>query len=212
MGVVWHDATIPIHPGMTIWPGDPSPTFSAAGRIANGDACNISEVSMGTHTGTHVDAPWHVLDDAARVDALDASLYFGEALLLDLSDSTVIHAETLGPGALPKRLLIKTDASRRPVDAPFRTHYVALEPDAAERVVREGVGLIGIDSPSIGPYGPEGEETHRRLLRNNVIVVEGLRLEPFARGSYLFSVLPLPLQGMDGAPCRAFVGIEEERA
>jgi arylformamidase len=93
-----------------------------------------------------------------------------------------------------------------PVDAPFREDYVAVEPDAAAALVERGVRLVGIDYLSVAPYGPRGREAHHTLLGAGVFVVEGLRLAEVAPGRCEFTVLPLPLAGLDGAPCRAFVG------
>ena len=206
----WHDVTIPMHPGMTVWPGDPPFEILPLNRIENGDGCNTSLVRCCTHTGTHIDAPWHFEVSGKCLEALDSALFFGKASLMELTGVDHIHANHLGTNPLPRRLLIKTEASSKPVDAPFYSGYTALAPDAAQRIVDEGVGLVGIDTLGIGPYGQQDEKTHHILLSSDVIVVEGLRLGPFATGTYAFTVLPMPLVGVDGAPCRAFIGLEEE--
>ena len=210
MAFSWHDVTIPMHPGMTVWPGDPSFKVQPLNRIENGDGCNMSLVSCCTHTGTHIDAPWHFEALGKRLEALDSALFFGNALLVDMSYTDLIHASHLGTNPLPRRLLIKTTASAKSVDAPFCSEYTALAPDAAQRIVDEGVGLVGIDTFGIGPYEQQDEKTHHILLCSDVIVVEGLRLGPFNAGTYAFTVLPMSLVGVDGAPCRAFIGSEEE--
>ena len=206
----WHDVTIPMHPGMTVWPGDPPLEIRPLNRITNGDGCNTSLISCYTHSGTHIDAPWHFEGSGKRLEALDSALFFGEALLVDLTGTDLIHASHFGADPLPRRLLIKTAASARSVDAPFFSDYPALAPDAARRLVDEGVGLVGIDTFGIAPYEQPDEETHHILLRSDVIVVEGLRFGPFGAGNYAFTVLPMSLVGVDGAPCRAFLGLEEE--
>lgn len=206
MSVKWVDVSIPMHAGMTVWPGDPAYSMVPATRIADGAGCNVSTLAFSTHTGTHVDAPWHFEDSGKRLHEVDTNIFFGEALLLDLPEVDSISAEDLGAAPLPPRLLLKTRNSEHPANAPFLDSYVAVEPDAAQRMVDEGVRLVGVDYLSVAPYKQPGQETHHILLRADVFVVEGLRLKGLDRGTCSFVVLPLPLMDADGSPCRAFVG------
>ncbi len=201
----WYDVTMPMHAGMTVWPGDAPFAIEPADRIGHGDSCNTSTLHMTTHTGTHCDAPWHFEEDGKRLDEVDPALFFGEALVLDLGGVDTIHAADLGDEPLPARLLFKTRNSGRPAEDPFDEDFVALEEDAAERIVDEGVRLVGIDGLSIAQWKRSGP-THHVLLENDVFVVEGLRLGNVPPGLCEFVVLPLALVGADGAPCRAFVG------
>ena len=209
MRIAWHDVTIPLKPGMTVWPGDAEFEFSPLRRIENGAHCNTSRVCMTTHTGTHIDAPWHFEETGKRLDEVDTSLFFGPALLVNLPDVDIVRAADLAAGPLPRRVLFKTRNSAHPPNAPFQTEYVALAQDAAQRLVDDGVRLVGVDYLSVAPYKQEGEVTHHVLLGNGVAVVEGLCLQAFEQGEYEFTVLPLALAGADGAPCRAFVGRKE---
>lgn len=209
MAVVWHDVTIPLRDGMTAWPGDPPFSFSPVRRIADGASCNTSLVELCTHTGTHIDAPWHFEDEGKRLHEVDTTVYFGKALLLDIPHADLIGADDLGSDPLPERVLLKTRNSQHPVDAPFRADYVAIAPDAAWRLADEGVKLVGVDYLSVAPYKQKGQVTHHLLLRSEIVVVEGLRLGGFPGGAYWFTVLPVPIVGADGAPCRAFIGQEE---
>ena len=202
----WVDVSIPMQPGMTVWPGDPPFALEPDARIAAGDSCNTSKLALSTHTGTHCDAPWHFIEDGPRLEDVDSGLFFGEAELRTIAHAVTIHADDLGPSPLPPRLLLRTAASDRPAGAPFDRNFAALEPGAAQRAVDEGVRLIGIDAPSIAPFGNSGP-THRILLGSGVFVIEGLRLASLPPGPCAFVVLPLPLIGADGAPCRAFAGI-----
>ena len=204
----WRDVSIPMHPDMVVWPGDPPFRFEPNARIARGDSCNTSTISMSTHTGTHCDAPWHFEADGKRLHEIHPTVFFGNARVLDMTDvADTIRAEHLGDDPLPPRVLFKTRMSARPVDAAFDTQFVALDTDAAERLVADGVRLVGVDYLSVAPYKQPGQPTHHTLLRNDVFVVEGLRLEGIAGGTYPFVVLPLPLVGADGAPCRAFIQV-----
>jgi arylformamidase len=209
MAIRWCDVSIPMRPGMTVWPGDPPFDAAPLNRMAAGNTCNTTWIGCSTHIGTHVDAPWHFEENGKRIDAMDSSLYFGHALVIDLPALDMIQAEDLGTSPLPHRVLIKTRNSDYPVNGPFLQSYVALAPDAAQRLVDDGVKLTGVDYLSVAPFRQKGQETHHRLLRHGVLVVEGLCLRGIPAGTHLFVVLPLPLIGLDGAPCRAFIGREE---
>jgi len=200
----WRDISIPISPKTTIWPDDPAFIFEPVSRISEGASCNLSQFTMSIHTGTHCDAPWHFLEDGAKIDQVDTTLFIGKALVIDLPDVDLIHAEDIPEGKLPERVLFKTRNSFLPVDGTFDRNYVALHVDAAERLVADGVKLVGIDYLSISPYG-DAAPVHCTLLKAGMLVVEGLRLADIVAGVYNFIMLPLPIVGADGAPCRAFI-------
>ena len=208
MTVRWHDATIPLQQGMPVWPGDPAFEFAPLLRMSRGDSCNTSIVSICTHVGTHVDAPWHFEEEGKRLHEMDTGLFFGEATLIHALAVDVVGASELGEGPLPERVLLRTRNSEFCVGAGagFRSDYVALGADAATRLVEEGVRLVGIDYLSIAPFGQSDQASHHILLKNDVLVVEGLRLKGLPRGRCLFTMLPMALSWADGAPCRAFVG------
>jgi len=200
----WIDVSIPLRNGMTVWPGDTPFALAPDGRIAEGAGCNTSVVTTPTHAGTHCDAPWHFEDGGKRLHEVDPEVYFGEALVIEVPDVDHISAADLPMAPLPPRVLFKTRNSDYPAEAPFNTAFVALEADAAERLVADGVRLVGIDYLSIAPYKNSGP-THHVLLQNDVFIVEGLRLRGVAPGRVEFVVLPMPLHDADGAPCRAFL-------
>lgn len=210
MNVRYYDVSIPLRVGMTVWPGDAAFEFSPRTRISEEGNCNTSWMGLSTHTGTHIDAPWHFEDNGSRLDQIDTSLFFGEALLLDIPDGDTIRAKDLGSTRLPARVLFKSRNSEYPADGPFRQDFVALAADAAQRLVDDGVKLVGVDYLSVAPFRQSGQDTHHILLGNNVVVVEGLCLKGFSTSCYEFIVLPLALLGADGAPCRAFIGRRED--
>ena len=205
MKSAWKDVSIPMHNGMICWPGDAPFAFAPAARIADGASHNGSTLALSTHTGTHVDAPWHFEDDGKRLHEVDTDLFFGEARVIDLPDVDLIRAEHLTGTSLGSRVLFKTRHSNQPITDPFDTNFVALHDDAAQRLVEYGVRLVGVDYMSVAPYKQKGQPTHHILLQNEVLIVEGLRLAGVGEGPCDFVVLPLPLQDADGAPCRAFL-------
>ncbi len=208
MTLQWVDLTIPMHNGMTVWPGDPPFSMEPDARIAEGSEVNVSKLTLSTHTGTHVDAPWHFEDGGKKLDEIATDVFFGEAGLVEAMDADVVSAADLGPSLLPSRLLVKTRNSKIPVNAPFRDDFVALDASAAQRCVDEGVRLVGVDYLSVEPLKHGGQSTHRILLQNDVLIVEGLLLHKLNPGRCQFVVAPLNLMDADGAPCRAFAGRE----
>lgn len=197
---------------MATWPGDQTFTTTPASRMTRGDSCNVTEFAMTTHCGTHFDAPWHFVAEGIRIDEVDPALFFGDALLIELPGIDLIRAENLGQAPLPRRVLFKTRNTHIPDDSPFREDFVGLAPDAAQRIVDDGCRLVGVDYLSVAPFNQSGDETHHLLLANNVLVIEGLRFNGLSSGTYQFVALPLPLSGLDGSPCRAFIGQESKNA
>jgi arylformamidase len=167
---------------------------------------------MSCHTGTHVDAPDHFLNNGITVDDLTLDLLVGRAYVLHLPDVSMITASVLMRADIPprtRRLLFKTRNSTlwATGNQEFQTDFVALSVDAAELLVDRNVKLVGIDYLSIAPY-KSGTAVHTILLSAGVVVVEGLDLSQVSQGRYNLHCLPLKLGGADGAPTRAvLVGV-----
>jgi len=203
------DISVAVHAGLATYPGNPTPSLTPVLRVGAGDSSNVSELRLGTHSGTHVDPPAHFFDGAPAADALALDVLVGPATVLDLTPvaraitPADLHAAGLPAGA--ERLLLRTrnSARWREPGAPFDAGYVSLSPEAARLLVERGVRLVGIDALSIEAFGAEGRPTHRTLLGAGVVIVEGLDLTDAPAGDYLLACLPLKLAGADGAPARA---------
>jgi arylformamidase len=192
---------------MPVWPGDGDIRIVPVKRIATGDTNNLSRLDCGVHTGTHVDAPWHFLEEGSTVEQLPLDAMIGEAFVAYLQEVDVITAETLAQLTLPKcttRLLLHTRNSElwETRVAEFREDFVALTSDAAQWLVDQGIRLIGVDYLSVHRYGDKAP-THQILLGAGLIILEGLNLTGVAPGKYELICLPLRLNGADGAPARA---------
>lgn len=202
------DVSLSIGPDMLTWPGDPGVSVDEAKRISRGDPANVSELHLGSHTGTHVDPPLHFLDGGSGVDALPLDALCGPATVVDLTgvDGTVGAAqlEALSlPGSV-ERLLLRTSNSElwsRPAPE-FPDTYVALDPSGARWVVDRRIRLVGIDFLSIETRGSPGHPVHRTLLEAGTVILEGLDLSVAAPGRYELLCLPLKVAGGDGAPAR----------
>jgi arylformamidase len=197
---------------MIVWPGDPPVTIERTSSIASGDNANVSQMKMSCHTGTHVDAPDHFLNNGKTVEAISLDLLVGRAYVLDLPKVNMITASILMDADIPprtRRLLFKTRNSEYWANGnrEFQTDYVGLSVDAAELLVDRNVKLVGIDYLSIAPY-KLGTPVHTILLNAGVVIIEGLDLSSVSQGRYTLHCLPLKLGGADGAPTRAvLVGV-----
>ena len=202
------DISIPLSPATTVWPGDPAIEVRPLERIAAGAAANVSQLVCPTHCGTHVDPPRHFVDGGDAVDSIALDRWIGPCQVIAIPDNvaciTPDHLEEAGILAQTTRLLIRTgnSAKWRPEPAAFDPEYAALTPAAARWVVQRGIRLVGIDGLSIERFDDVDNSTHRTLLGNDVLVIEGLRLDHVEPGPYVLLCLPLKIADGDGAPAR----------
>jgi arylformamidase len=203
------DVSLEVGPDLLVWPGNPGVTVTPSSRISQGGSSNVSEIRLGSHTGTHIDPPFHFLDDGATAEDLPLDVMMGETTVADLRGTLgPIGPEELAGLSLREettRLLLRTDNSALWAADPrvFPDDYVCLSPDGARWVVDHGIRLIGIDFLSIEARGAPGHPTHRTLLEAGVVILEGLDLSGVAPGGYTLVCFPLKIAGGDGAPTRA---------
>ena len=191
------DVSVPVHPGMVTYPGDPVVKLERVSAIADGAVANISRLDFGVHTGTHVDAPLHFIDGAPGTDQLPLDVLVGPARVIE---ATSLDAEGLAEATLAERVLLKTSNSELWSRDEFAHDFVSLTEDGARLLVERGVRLIGIDYLSVGDEG-----AHHVLLEAGVVAIEGLDLRGVDPGEYQLVCAPLKLVGSDGAPARVFL-------
>jgi arylformamidase len=201
----YHDISVPIHVGMPVYEGDPPCEITLFSSIRRGDIANVSRLSMGTHTGTHIDAPFHFLNDGKAVHEIPLDILIGPALVIEIAEANAISRDALGSHHLEgeKRVLLKTSNSSLWREEEFRKDFVYITEDAAGYLVDIGVNLVGIDYLSVERYGTLNPLTHLTLLGAGVVVIEGLDLSGVKPGRYELICLPLRIRGGDGSPCRA---------
>ena len=205
-----YDISVPVSPSLPVWPGDPAVVLEKVSSMDAGAHDNVSRLACGVHTGTHVDAPHHFMNDHRTVEMLALDILVGPALVVQLSlEIRLVTADVLEKAAFPagtERLLLKTANSQLWArgETAFFTNFVGISEDGAEWLVRYGVKLVGIDYLSVAPYH-QSIPTHRCLLTAGIIIVEGLDLSAIDPGSYTLYCLPLKLVGSDGAPARAIL-------
>ncbi|MBM3790670.1 MAG: hypothetical protein FJW35_10030 [Acidobacteria bacterium] len=201
-----YDISPAIHEGIAVWPGDQKFRHRRTMSMGAGDSCNVSSVTMSTHTGSHVDAPLH-FDPAAR-DIAGVSLepFLGPARVLSIEAESSISAAGLQGhdwGGV-ERVLFKTRASSLPEDR-FEREYPWLSPEAAEFLGGLRLRLVGTDAPSVDAFDSRDLRSHKLLLQRGVAILEGVRLAAVPPGDYELICLPLKFQGLDGSPVRAIL-------
>ena len=202
-----YDVSLTIEPGMAVWPGDPPVAVESASAITEGGSSNLSRLKMGSHTGTHVDAPRHFIDGAAGVDAISSDVLTGPARLFQLPRVKRIDRRVLEGLDLEgvSRLLLGTGNSALLGKKPLSMDYAFVTGDAARYMVGRGVKLVGIDYLSIEEHGTVVHPVHHALLGAGVVIVEGIDLAGVPAGDYELMCLPLKMKDADGAPARVLL-------
>lgn len=178
-----------------VFPGDPQPVRTRVNSIGNGDSYNLTNLSMCAHNGTHIDAPFHFINDGKTVDQLGLAPFVGDCYVArregDLTSEDVIEImESARAADAAKRILI--------------AGKVTVTADAARAFAVSGVLLVGNESQTVGPEDAP-KEVHLILLGAGIVLLEGIVLDGVSEGRYFLSAAPLNLGGCDGAPCRAYL-------
>jgi arylformamidase len=204
-----YDISIPVTAGGIVYPGNPPIEIEAQQALSRGDGANVSVLSFGSHTATHVDAAKHFFDDGQPVDELPLERLVGPCIVIEFDDDVM----SVGRAELQrhdlhatKRVLLKTRNSRvLQKQAEFVKDYTYVAPDGAEYLVELGIELVGVDYLSVEQFKSGHHRTHRTLLGAKVVIIEGLALAGVPPGEYQLACLPLKLRGLDGAPARAIL-------
>lgn len=204
-----YDISLTISENFPTWPGDPPIELKMISQIEKGDLANVTHLSAPVHMGTHVDAPDHFLNNGKTVEDIPLDYLVGSVLVLEVPSSEVITTGDLEAFKIPeetRRILFKTANSAywKEEGHTFQEDFIALDPDAAARLVEMGVNVVGVDYLSVAPYN-EPVPTHKILLEAGVLIIEGLDLSRVSAGEYKLYCLPLKIAGSDGAPARVLL-------
>lgn len=200
------DVSRPLYAGAPHWPGDSDTQHRFTGRIAAGGACNISQLSLSVHNGTHADAPFHYNDRGETIDALAPELFIGPARVIDARGHATF-TEKLFAGltredlAATPRILFRTDTWTDL--ATFPTTWPLLDRALPAWLAAQGVKLIALDVPSVDELNNKDMAIHHLLDAANILILESLDLRRVEAGVYELIALPLKLRGGDGSPVRA---------
>jgi arylformamidase len=200
------DISVPLHPGLPLWPGSSALEIVRDLDLDKGDEANVSRLTLDVHSGTHLDAPLHFIPDGKSTEEISLDKCIGPCQVIDCRGIDLIDAHFLERAHIPagtSRILLKTDYWTD-FSQPFREDFTALSLDGAQWVADRGVVLVGIDCHSIQSYA-DSYETHRVLLRKDIVIVESLYLRDVAAGSYELICLPLRVKGLEAVPVRAIL-------
>lgn len=199
------DITLPIYEGMPVYKNKPEkqPTIkeTQSGHV------HESRICIDVHTGTHIDAPLHMIQNGETIETIELNKLVGPCRVIDLTHvKEQITRADLTPFDINENeiILFKTQNS---FDKKFNFNFIFLEVSGADYLAERGIHLVGIDSLGI-ERSQEGHPTHKKLFESNIIIIEGLKLDHVKPGPYTLYAAPLKLQGIDAAPARVFL-IEE---
>jgi arylformamidase len=201
------DISLPITSEMPTWPGDPRPEFKAVSTLDMA-GIQVSQLTLGTHTGTHLDAPRHFIPGGRTIDLLDLCSLVGLCRVIEVgrAEGHIARADLQGSAFHPgDRVLLKTRNSHQPARQSLTPDFAALQPAAADYLCEQGVALVGIDGPSIDVGSSRDFPCHKRLLGTDILVLENLVLRGVLPGIYGLIAVPLNVIGADGCPIRALL-------
>ncbi len=206
------DISVPLSSTLPTWPGGYGLHISSLQRIEDGSEANVSRLDFDVHSGTHIDAPLHFVAGGKTTNEIPLETLCGETQIVRIEDDfAVITAELLDQLPIQngiKKLLFKTANSTNQLwtKQEFDTDYVALSACAAKWIVDRQIELVGIDYCSIQKFF-DPVDTHQILLKNAVVILEGLSLQHVEAGMYQLICLPLKVEGIEGVPVRAILTI-----
>ncbi len=187
------------------WPGDTPVNYRMTSRIADGNSVNVGAVTFSTHSGTHVDAPWHYLDTGQKLHELPLQVWIGECLVVDVRGAEILHPDLLAGIDLSgiSKIVFRTGQPNTWLE--FPQVWAAVHPDLPGFLAAHGIDLIGTDAPSADTLTSQDLPGHAALAGAGVCILESLALEHVTPGRYRLVCLPLNLEAADGAPARVIL-------
>ncbi len=200
-----YDITPPITESLSVWPGDTPPTREVLCRIEDGDTITLSTLRATVHLGAHADGPNHYAAGAEAIHERSLDFYLGKCQVIDVSAtrSRRFSCDDFTTDVKAERVLFRTNTF--PNFLSFNQDFAAFSPDLIDWLSTQGVKLIGIDTPSVDLFDSKKLPSHQAVHRNNMAILEGLRLNDVPTGCYELIALPLPLVGFDASPVRAIL-------
>ena len=203
----WIDITRPMNDEMVCWPGRTPPQRTWDKNIDRGDHCNASSWQLSAHTGTHMDAPLHFCQSGRSIDEISPDVFHGECVVVDLSalEVPVFDVDLATDVAGAKRVLIRSSHSKPDRRNAYNPHDALLTPAAADCLLEGGLQLLGTDRLSVDDARGDDFTLHHRLLCNDCVIIEGLRLADVPAGKYVLYAAPLAMTGAEASPVRALL-------
>lgn len=204
----WIDISLTIHPGMPYWPDNSAITVEPSQCLAHGDVCNVSKLTIGTHTGTHVDGINHFIKGGIGIDQMPLDATIGRARVIEIKDPQQIKVEELELYNIQagERILFKTQNSDFALKSKtFVEDFVHISTEAAQYLAKKKVRTVGVDYLSVGGYEGNVIKVHHALLGSGIWAIEGLNLAEVEPGEYELICLPIKLKDGDGGLARAIL-------
>ena len=204
---MFYDITMPLTPQIVVYPGDPPFRIDELMRISDGDICNLSFLSMASHTGTHIDVPRHFFEEGLTVDQIPPDYFIGKARVCEILAQSMITVTDLQERLIQKGeiILLKTQNSHLITSSEFQTHYTYLTTDAIQYLADRQIKVLGFDYLSVDSYQNNNYQGHKILLSNNIFIIEGLNLSAIKPGEYEMIGLPLNIKNGNGSPIRVLL-------
>ncbi len=211
MSQIFYDISQTLTSDIIVYPGDPAVKIEQTMSIAGGDIVNLSNVSMGNHTGTHIDAPKHFYDQGLTIPEIPFDYLIGRAKVFEFMSEPAIGKNHLQSCNINQgdRVLLKTKNSALLTRTEFEPSFTYLMPEAAEYLADIGIRTLGIDYLTIDSYGSKDFKAHYILLGKEIIIIEGINLSAVKPGEYHMVALPLKIQDGNGSPARVVLYREE---
>jgi arylformamidase len=203
-----YDLSVVLSDSMEVYTGDPPVSIRRVSDISNGGAYNIASLGMGTHSGTHVDLPFHVIENGSDAASAPLDLFCGDAVVMDVSytsDGYIslsgIDKELLKIGDI---LIIRTGWENYSNTSAFFINYPSFAVGTGEILSKLGVKALGTDLPSVD-FPESNGIIHKDILSRNIVIIESLvNLRPLLGKRCFFSAVPLKITNGDGSPVRAY--------
>jgi arylformamidase len=188
---------------VAVWPGDTPFRRTTNLSIDGGANIDLSDIHTTVHVGAHTDSPSHYVAGGQSIDQRPLDLYLGpcQVIAVSLPRGARIQPEHLPGGTLAPRVLFKTGSFPDPDH--FNEDFAALSGPLIHELARQGVRLVGIDTPSIDLCHDKVLESHQAVAAHDLAVLEGIVLDAVEPGAYTLVALPLAIEGSDASPVRA---------
>ena len=204
-----YDVSVQLSNDLPVWPSGPPIRLESTPHLSRDKSYTIHEtfIHINSHMGTHIDAPYHFVENGKRLNEIPLERLVGRATVVEILGVRSIGERELRPlkWVGVERVLFKTENSKHWHDGSFYEEFVYLEPEGARFLIERGIQLVGIDYLSIEKFRAEKHLTHFALLEKDVVVIEGLDLSHVGPGEYSMVALPLNLLGTDGGPTRVIL-------